>query len=61
MSSVVIEFLLLIGFGNQRILSFIDVGPFELITGGTMSIWPFSIGHFIELPNTLVQDHIQTT
>jgi len=25
--------------------------------GGTMSIWPFFMGHFVELPYTLVQDH----
>jgi hypothetical protein len=24
--------------------------------GGCMTIWPFTIGHFIELPYTLVQD-----
>jgi hypothetical protein len=38
-------------------LSFFDTDPFEPISGGTMSIWPFSIGRFIELPYTLVQDH----
>ena len=41
-------------------LSFFDTDPFEPIPGGTMSIWPFSIGHFIELPYTLVQDHTLT-
>jgi hypothetical protein len=25
--------------------------------GGVMSIWPFTIGHFLELPYTLPQDH----
>jgi hypothetical protein len=25
--------------------------------GGTMSIWPFFCGRFVELPYTLVQDH----
>jgi hypothetical protein len=25
--------------------------------GGTMSIWPFFIGRFVELPYTLAQDH----
>lgn len=38
-------------------LSFFDTDPFEPIGGGTMSIWPFSIGGFLELPYTLVQDH----
>ena len=42
-------------------LSFFDTDPFEPIPGGTMSIWPFSIGHFIELPYTLVQDHTLTS
>jgi len=37
-------------------LSFFDSDPFEPIPGGTMSIWPFFIGHFVELPYTLVQD-----
>lgn len=41
----------------QYDLSFFDTDPFEPIAGGAMSIWPFSIGHFIELPYTLVQDH----
>ncbi len=38
-------------------LSFFDSDPFEPIPGGTMSIWPFFIGHFVELPYTLVQDY----
>lgn len=42
-------------------LSFFDTHPFEPIPGGTMWIWPFSIGHFIELPYTLVQDHTLTS
>jgi len=37
-------------------LSFFDTDPFEPIPGGCMSIWPFFIGHFVELPYTLVQD-----
>lgn len=37
--------------------SFFDTDPFEPIPGGTMSIWPFHLGHFVELPYTLVQDH----
>jgi hypothetical protein len=42
-------------------LSFFDTDPFEPISGGTMSIWPFFIGHFVELPYTLVQDHTLTS
>jgi hypothetical protein len=42
-------------------LSFFDTDPFEPIPGGTMSIWPFFIGHFIELPYTLVQDYTLTS
>jgi len=38
-------------------LSFFDTDPFEPISGGTMSLWPFQLGHFIELPYTLVQDY----
>jgi peptidoglycan/xylan/chitin deacetylase (PgdA/CDA1 family) len=37
-------------------LSFFDTDPFEPLPGGGMSIWPFRIGKFIELPYTLVQD-----
>lgn len=37
-------------------LSFFDTDPYESIPGGTMSIWPFFLGHFVELPYTLVQD-----
>jgi hypothetical protein len=29
----------------------------ESIAGGTLSIWLFFMGHFVELPYTLVQDH----
>jgi hypothetical protein len=42
-------------------LSFFDTDPFEPIPGGSMSIWPFYIGHFIELPYTLVQDYTLTS
>ena len=42
-------------------LSFFDTDPFEPIPGGTMSIWPFFIGHFVELPYTLAQDHTLTS
>lgn len=38
-------------------LSFFDTDPFESIPGGTMSIYPFMIGRFIELPYTLPQDY----
>ena len=41
-------------------LSFFDTDPYEPIPGGTMSIWPFTIGRFLELPYTLVQDHTLT-
>ena len=37
--------------------SFFDTDPFETIPGGTMSIWPFFCGRFVELPYTLMQDH----
>lgn len=37
-------------------LSFFDTDPYQPMPGGCMSIWPFSIGHFIELPYTLAQD-----
>ncbi len=38
-------------------LSFFDTDPFEPIAGGTMSLWPFQMGHFLELPYTLPQDY----
>jgi hypothetical protein len=38
-------------------LSFFDTDPYEPQPGGTMSIWPFLLGSFVELPYTLVQDH----
>lgn len=37
-------------------MSFFDTDPYEPLPGGTMSIWPFFIGRFVELPYTLVQD-----
>ena len=37
--------------------SFFDSDPYEPIPGGVETIWPFEIGHFIELPYTLVQDY----
>jgi len=41
-------------------LSFFDTDPFEPMSGGTMSVWPFAMGHFMELPYTLVQDYTLT-
>jgi peptidoglycan/xylan/chitin deacetylase (PgdA/CDA1 family) len=38
-------------------LSFFDTDPYEPIPGGTMSLWPFELGSFIELPYTLPQDY----
>ncbi len=38
-------------------LSFFDTDPYEPMAGGSMSIWPFFLGHFVELPYTLAQDH----
>lgn len=37
-------------------LSFFDTDPYEPMPGGSMSIWPYRIGRFIELPYTLTQD-----
>jgi peptidoglycan/xylan/chitin deacetylase (PgdA/CDA1 family) len=42
-------------------LSFFDTDPYEPIPGGTMSIWPFQLGRFVELPYTLVQDYTLTS
>lgn len=42
-------------------LSFFDTDPYEPIPGGCMSIWPFTLGRFIELPYTLAQDCTLTT
>jgi hypothetical protein len=41
-------------------LSFFDTDPYEPIPGGTMSLWPFAMGRFIELPYTLAQDYTLT-
>lgn len=41
-------------------LSFFDTDPYEPMPGGTMSLWPFQIGHFMELPYTLAQDYTLT-
>jgi hypothetical protein len=37
-------------------LSFFDADPYETMPGGTMTIWPFLMGRFVELPYTLSQD-----
>jgi hypothetical protein len=37
-------------------LSFFDTDPYEPMPGGVMSIWPFMLRHFVELPYTLPQD-----
>lgn len=37
--------------------SFFDSDPYEPIAGGTMCIWPFQIGRFVELPYSLTQDY----
>ena len=42
-------------------LSFFDTDPYEPMPGGTMSIWPFLLGSFVELPYTLLQDHTLMT
>lgn len=42
-------------------LSFFDTDPFEPIPGGTMNIWPFFLGRFVELPYTLIQDYTLTS
>jgi hypothetical protein len=41
-------------------LSFFDTDPYEPMAGGTMSLWPYTIGRFVELPYTLVQDYTLT-
>jgi peptidoglycan/xylan/chitin deacetylase (PgdA/CDA1 family) len=37
-------------------LSFFDTDPHQPMPGGCMSIWPFFLGRFVELPYTLDQD-----
>lgn len=34
-----------------------DIDPFQAMSGGCGSLWPFQAGKFIELPYTLPQDH----
>jgi peptidoglycan/xylan/chitin deacetylase (PgdA/CDA1 family) len=36
--------------------SFFDTDPFEPMPGGVMTLWPFTIGRFLELPYTMPQD-----
>ncbi|MBI5931113.1 MAG: hypothetical protein HY862_17520 [Chloroflexi bacterium] len=38
-------------------LSFFDTDPYEPMPGGVMTIWPYFVGRFVELPYTLAQDH----
>lgn len=38
-------------------LSFFDTDPYEPLPGGTMSVWPFTVGRILELPLTLVEDY----
>ena len=40
--------------------SFFDTDPYEAVAGGTMSLWPFTMGRFLELPYTLAQDYTLT-
>jgi peptidoglycan/xylan/chitin deacetylase (PgdA/CDA1 family) len=44
------------GLDIEYDLSFFDTDPYEPMPGGCMSIWPFMIGHYVELPYTLPQD-----
>lgn len=37
--------------------SFFDTDPFEPMPGGVMTVWPYLMGRFVELPYTLPQDH----
>jgi peptidoglycan/xylan/chitin deacetylase (PgdA/CDA1 family) len=37
--------------------SFFDTDPHEPMIGGVMTIFPFFVGKFVEIPYTLVQDH----
>jgi peptidoglycan/xylan/chitin deacetylase (PgdA/CDA1 family) len=41
-------------------LSFFDTDRYEPMPGGSMSLWPYTIGRFVELPYTLVQDYTLT-
>lgn len=37
--------------------SFFDTDPHEPMPGGVMTIFPFFVGKFVEMPYTLIQDH----
>jgi peptidoglycan/xylan/chitin deacetylase (PgdA/CDA1 family) len=37
--------------------TFFDTDPYEPMGGGVMSIWPYVLGRFVELPSTMPQDH----
>ncbi len=37
-------------------MSFFDTDPYEPMPGGVMTVWPFMLGRFVELPYTLAQD-----
>jgi peptidoglycan/xylan/chitin deacetylase (PgdA/CDA1 family) len=41
-------------------LSFFDTDPYEPMPGGSMCIWPYRVGRFVELPYTLAQDNTLT-
>ncbi|HML20712.1 MAG TPA: hypothetical protein PKD09_03620 [Aggregatilinea sp.] len=41
--------------------SFFDTDPYEPMVGGVMTIWPFFMGKFVELPYTMVQDYTLTS
>lgn len=42
-------------------LSFFDTDPYEPMPGGVMSLWPYFLGKFVELPYTLTQDSTLST
>lgn len=48
-------------FNIQYDRSFFDTDPYESCPGGVMSIWPFVLGKFVELPYTLAQDYTLTS
>lgn len=45
-------------FDIEYSLSFFDTDPFEPMPGGVMTIFPFFIGKFVEMPYTLPQDYL---
>ncbi len=38
--------------------SYYDTDPYQPMGGGCCSIWPFMLGHLVELPYTMPQDHV---